>query len=261
MEFSKKNTINKLFNFKDKIVLITGANGLIGKNLCKLYLDLGSKVYGIDNKKNYFKKRNYIHLKGSVTEELFLKKKLAELIKNNSKIDIIINCAAISPFTHFTNRTKKEIYDTLNTNFFGTHNVIKNYAKIHIKKKLKHCRIINFGSIYGMMSPDFRIYEKNDRFNSEIYGASKALIIQMTKYLGVMYAKKNIFINCISPGGTIDPNKRLSKNFYNRYSARVPLGRMALPRDLNTAVIYLSSEETNYTIGQNIVIDGGLTVW
>ena len=85
------------------------------------------------------------------------------------------------------------------------------YIKIHIKKKLKHCRIINFGSIYGMVSPDFRIYEKNDRFNSEIYGASKASIIQMTKYLGVMYAKKNIFINCISPGGTIDPNKRLSK--------------------------------------------------
>ena len=113
-----------------------------------------------------------------------------QIIKEKSKIDIILNCAAISIFTHFEKRTQKELEKTINVNIVGTHNVIKNYVKLHSKKNLKSCRIINFGSIYGVNSPDFRIYEKKDRFNSEIYGATKASIIQMTKYLGVMYVKK-----------------------------------------------------------------------
>ena len=83
----------------------------------------------------------------------------------------------------------------------------------------------------------------------------------MTKYLGVMYVKKNIFINCISPGGTISHKSKISKKFNKKYSARTPIGRMATPRDLLTAIIYLSNSETKYTVGQNIIVDGGLTAW
>ena len=70
---------------------------------------------------------------------------------------------------------------TINTNLIASMNIIKSYVKIHKKKKLKTCRIINFGSIYGSLSPSFDIYKKGDRFNSEIYGATKASIIQITK--------------------------------------------------------------------------------
>lgn len=252
---------NKYFSFKNKVVLITGSNGIIGNELCNFFLELGAIVFGIDNKKKTLKNPRYIHLKGSVTNENFVFKKLSMIIKKESKIDIILNCAAISIFSHFEKRTKKEIDKTLNVNLIGTHNVIKNYVKIHTKKKLRSSRIINFGSIYGTNSPDFRIYGKNDRFNSEIYGASKASIIQITKYLGVMYVKKNIFINCISPGGTISNKNQISNKFYKKYSSKTPIGRMATPKDLITAIIYLSNSETKYTVGQNIIVDGGLTVW
>ena len=67
--------------------------------------------------------------------------------------------------------------------------------------KLKKCKIINIGSIYGNISPDFRIYGKNDNFNSEIYGATKAGVIQLTKYLSVLMSKYNINVNSMSPGG------------------------------------------------------------
>ena len=252
---------NKFLNFKNMVVLITGSNGIIGKELCKLYLDLGADVFGIDNKKNSLKNINYTHFVGDVSDEKFIIKKLAYIIKKKSKINVILNSAAISIFTHFEKRTKKEILKTLDVNLIGTLNVIKSYVKIHSQKKLKSCRIVNFGSIYGIKSPDFRIYGKNDNFNSEIYGASKASIIQMTKYFGVMYIKKNIFINCISPGGTISEKNKISKEFYKKYSSRTPINRMATPKDLFTAIIYLTNSETKYTVGQNIIVDGGMTAW
>lgn len=252
---------NKFFNFKNKVVLITGSDGIIGNELCNFFLEFGSFVYGIDNKKKILKNKNYKHFTGSVINENFVKKKLSQIIEEKSKIDIILNCAAVSIFTPFEKRTKKEIDKTINVNLIGTHNVIKNYIKFHTKRKIKSCRIINFGSIYGVNSPDFRIYDRNDRFSSEIYGATKASIIQITKYLGVMYVKKNVFINCISPGGTISSKIKIKKKFYKKYSERTPIGRMATPKDLLTAVIYLSNSETKYTVGQNIIVDGGLTAW
>ena len=99
---------NKYFSFKNKVVLITGSNGIIGNELCNFFLELGAIVFGIDNKKKTLKNPRYIHLKGSVTNENFVFKKLSMIIKKESKIDIILNCAAISIFSHFEKRTKKE---------------------------------------------------------------------------------------------------------------------------------------------------------
>ena len=68
-------------------------------------------------------------------------------------------------------------------------------------------------------------------------------------------------MNCISPGGTIDKTIKISKSFKSRYSKNVPLNRMAKPEEIITAIMYLSSDQTTYTIGQNIVVDGGLSSW
>ena len=177
------------------------------------------------------------------------------------KIDIIINSAAVSFFSHFEKRKKLEIKKTINLNLISSLNIIKSYVNLHKIKKLKTCKIINFGSIYGIVSPNFNIYKKGDRFNSEIYGATKASIIQLTKYLGALYADKKIFINCISPGGTTDGTVKISKSFKSRYSSKVPIKRMASPNELITAIMYLASDYSTYTVGQNIIVDGGYTAW
>ena len=89
--------------------------------------------------------------------------------------------------------------------------------------------------------------------------ASKASIIQITKYFAVLFAKKNIRVNSISPGGII--NKKLQSNkFIKNYSTRVPMNRMATVEDLFTAILYLASDFSKYGTGQNIVIDGGLSI-
>ena len=120
--------------------------------------------------------------------------------------------------------------------------------------------IVNYLSNYKVDedNPFFEIYEKNDRINSEIYGASKSGVIQLTKYFAKILAKNKIIINCISPGGLIN-HKSQSKKFIKNYISKVPLGRMCIENDLQMALIYFSNDKTNYTTGQNLIIDGGFT--
>ena len=252
---------NKFFDFKNKIILLTGSSGVIGRSICKAFLESGSIIYGFDVLNSKIKHKNYIHKKFDLNNEKKLKQNMSLIIKNKNKIDIIINSAAVSFFSHFEKRKKIEIEKTINTNLICTINIIKNYIHFHNTKKLNSCRVINFGSIYGNVSPNFNIYKKGDRYNSEIYGATKASIIQITKYLGVLYAKKKIFINCISPGGTVDKTVKISKSFNLRYSSKVPMERMAKPDELITTIMYLASDHTTYTVGQNIIVDGGYTSW
>ena len=141
---------------------------------------------------------------------------------------------------------------------------IKRYLdtfKKTVKTLKKKCKIINIGSIYGSMSPDFRIYDKKDNFNSEIYGASKAGIIQITKYLAVLMSNYNINVNCMSPGGILDDRKKQNTNFVKKYSKRIPLNRMAKSDDFFTCILFLASDSSSYVTGQNIIVDGGLSAW
>ena len=124
---------------------------------------------------------------------------------------------------------------------------------------LKIGKIINIGSIYGLISPDYRIYNKGDRINSEVYGASKAGLIQLTKYYATFLAKKNILVNCISPGGI--ENKKKNKAFIKKYIKNVPLKRMASLSDIFFVLFFLISKGNKYMTGQNLILDGGMSSW
>ena len=130
-----------------------------------------------------------------------MKNLLTNILIREKKINIIINNAAYQIFSDLKKRKSKENFDILNTNLLGPINIIKSYIALHNKNKKKYCRIINIGSIYGSVSPDFSIYKKNDRFSSEIYGASKAGIIQISKYFAVLLAKKKYHCELNFTGG------------------------------------------------------------
>ena len=119
--------------------------------------------------------------------------------------------------------------------------------------------IINIGSIYGVVSSDPEIYTDCPRNNSEVYSASKAGIIQMTKYFAVHLAESNIRVNCVSPGGIFNDQ---GDDFVKNYSQRTPAKRMAIPQEIVQAIVYLSDNSTaSYISGQNLLVDGGLTSW
>jgi NAD(P)-dependent dehydrogenase (short-subunit alcohol dehydrogenase family) len=247
--------ISELFKFDKKIVVISGCSGQLGKELTEFFIKNNSIVYGIDKKKPLNKKINFI--KCDIVNDKNLETVIKKIYLKEKSINIFINNAAISVFQNFEKRKLKNFKDTLSANLYAPFNVIKYLSKISKKKdKLK---IINIASIYGVVTPNFKIYSKGDRFNSEIYGASKAALIQMTKYFGNLLSNKNICVNCVSPGGIKNINLQ-KKKFIRNYSKNVPKNRLAKTSDFLTVIAYLSSDYSGYTTGQNIVIDGGLSL-
>tara|TARA_B100000780_G_scaffold229515_1_gene169130 strand:- start:1098 stop:1859 length:762 start_codon:yes stop_codon:yes gene_type:complete len=253
--------MKNLFNFKNKIILITGSSGQLGLSFVKLFLSLGSKVVGIDSANNDFKDKNYLFYNQDISDKKKVDNIIIQVFNKFNKIDVIINNAGASVFTKYDKRNNEEIDKVINVNVKGTLNIINSYSRMHKLKKIKKCSIVNIASIYGLLSPDFRIYGKNDRFSSEIYGASKAAIIQLTKYYSVILSKLNINVNCLSPGGILNTKNPQNKSFIKKYSQRVPMNRMGKPSDLHSGLLFLSCESSSYVNGQNIIIDGGLSAW
>lgn len=251
--------LESLFNFKNKVILITGCNGQIGLKTSNLFLSLGAKVYGFDIKQSKINNKNFFYIKTDITKNKTLRKNIDKIFKKEKKIDIVINNAATSIYTSIEKRNDKELSKVYGLNVLSAINVIKYFYINYKKYNLKTASIINIGSIYGFLSPEFKIYKNGERFSAEIYGASKASIIQITKYFAVLFAKNNIRVNTISPGGILN-TKLQSKKFIKNYSKRVPLNRMANVEDLYTAIMYLSSDFSKYGTGQNIIIDGGLSI-
>ncbi len=248
--------IDFLSEYKDKIVLISGSSGQIGGFMVEFFINLGCFVYGIDEKKSKFKSKKFIFIKCNISNSKNIEKIVKKIYKRHKKIDVVINNAAVSYKSYLTKRTKIELLNSQSVNLIAPINLTKCIAKNH--KKKYSCKIINIGSVYGVRSPDFKIYDNLKKVNSEIYGGTKAGLIQITKYFAVALAKQNIYVNCISPGGLIN-QKSQSKKFIKNYISKVPLGRMCIENDLQMALIYFSNDKTNYTTGQNLIIDGGFT--
>ena len=249
-----KYKINNLFNFRNKIVVITGSSGQLGNKFCEFYKNNGSKVYCLDIHQS---KKKFAFIKCDVSDEKQVKKSIELIYEKEKKINIFINNAGISIFNNYNLRTKKEFLKILEVNLLSSFLSIK-YLSQKAKKSHK-LKIVNISSIYGILTPDFKIYSKGDRFSPEVYGASKAGLISLTTYYANLLAKKNININSISPGG-VKNLKRQKKKFIYNYVKNVPKNRMANPEDFLTCLAFLTSDGSEYTTGQNIIIDGGLSL-
>ena len=141
----------------------------------------------------------------------------------------------------------------LKGNILMTQLVYNKYFKVN-----KNGTIINIGSIYGIVSGDMSLYNEDDRRTPEIYGATKAAVINLTKYFATYMAQNNVRVNCISPGGIYNNQ---DKEFIEKYSRKVPMNRMGHADELLGSLEYLLSDKSSYVTGQNIVVDGGFTCW
>ncbi len=253
--------LDGLFNLQGKVVLVTGACGQLGKKICKAFKDSGCIVIATDvktdaNKLDGVEYFNHDISKKEETIELY-----ETVIKSHNKIDILVNNAGVSTFENFEERTEESFDWVMDVNLKGTFWGIQSYVNIFDKYKSEKGSIINISSIFGVVSPDFRNYTDLPRKNSEVYGATKAGIIQMTKYFAVHLAERNIRVNSVSPGGIFNPQSPQGEGFRENYAFRTPMKRMANDEEMVGIILYFASDAASYTTGQNVVVDGGLTSW
>lgn len=254
------------FYLKNQVVLITGAGGQLGAQFGKTLGQAGAKVLIADVDLSKGKALvNQLKAMGidahairlDVANPQSVKKAFALIAKRYNRLDVLVNAAAIAVFSPFEKRSYKDFMRVMEVNVGGVFLCSQAAARLMRRAKTGG-RIINIGSIYGVVSSDPKIYVDCERRNSEVYSASKAAVLMLTRYLAVHLAPDHIRVNAISPGGVYRDHQ---KAFTENYSKRTPLGRMAREDELNHALLYLASEASSYVTGHNLMIDGGLSAW
>jgi len=237
----------------NKKAIVTGAAGQLGRVFVEKLTERGFYVYAIDlNAKNSIDSENIKYIDLDVTDE----KAVHELFETIEYLDVLINNAGIGVFTPFEDRTAEEFKNVMNVNLLGT--FLMSQAAVKKMKSGGGGKIVNIASIYGSKSSDERIYGDSGRNNSEVYSATKAGVINMTKYMAAHFGKYNIQTNAISPGGIF--NNQTSE-FVDNYEYKTPMHRMGSVQDLLSTLFYLISDDSNYTNGQDIAVDGGFLSW
>ncbi len=253
----------ELFSCREKVAVVTGGTGLIGKEIVKGFAQAGAIVYVADIEapdndtwKDCPAVRNIYF---DITSETAVQNGIATILNEQDTIDILVNSAYPRtkdwglPFEQIPMASWQTNLDThLGGYFLSCQKVAEQM------KRQQSGSIINIASIYGVVAPDFSLYEKTDLTMPAAYSAIKGGIITFTKYLATYYAPYNVRANTISPGGVFDGQ---APTFVEKYIQKTPLGRMGQPADIVGAAIYLASEASSYMTGQNLIIDGGWTAW
>lgn len=241
-----------------KKAIVTGCSGQLGRAYCEYLINNDYDVIGIDIqdslqvKNESLAKMEYHQVDITKNEEITT---FFEKIKG--PIDLLINNAGVSCFSPFEERSPEEIDFVMDVNLKAPILMAKEVFNRFMKDQ-KSGKIINIGSIYGQVSGDMRLYRPGDRRTPEIYGATKAAIINVTKYLAAYMAPYNIQVNCLSPGGIFNNQ---SEYFIDKYEEKVPMKRMGTEQDLIPVLKTLIDPDSAYMTGQNITVDGGFTAW
>lgn len=251
-----------------KNIYILGGNGLIGKELVKLYIKENVKIIILDIiAEDFLKKNNKIKfIKFNCTKNKTSQKKLKEIFYINGKPDVFINCTY--PITKFWSKSSVNNFDySLFKNNIEAHmNSYVWIAKIVAKemKKYKYGSIILLGSIYGPLAQDPSLYDDTGIDDNYTYPVIKAGILGATKQLASFYGKYNIRINCICPGGikghVKGTKKKQNLKFQKKYLAKTPLNRFCKADEAAKACKFFSSDMASYVTGQTIFVDGGYSI-
>ena len=257
----------KIINFKDKNIFITGADGYIGSSLANYFFNNGSKLILTDKCKKPLKLKKLLNSKRVDYIQCDLKSKNSiknlqtSILKKLSKLDVIIHNASYtgdSNLSGWSTDFKNQITDHWDNAFQITlkANFDLNKKFLDLLKKSKNPSIINISSVYGLIAPDWKIYSGTKINNPAGYSIAKSALIYMTKWMAKAFGPK-IRVNCVSPGGL---KRKQPQKFIKKYNEKVPLKRMASEEDVVNSVIFLASDMSVYVTGQNIVVDGGISL-
>ena len=270
MTYSLRNQLD----LGGRVVIITGAANILGPEFAAALAEYGAQSALVDvNAEACARVADQIQedygaktmpIVADVSSESAVVDMVEQVQSAFGQIDVLINAAATKTANYFKPLIEYALEDwdeVMAVNLTGMFLCTKHILPHFIERKQGN--IINISSIYGVLGPDPRIYEGSRYLDQQIntppiYSASKAGVVGFTRYLATTLAACNVRANCITPGGVFSGQ---NETFVQKYSARVPLGRMARREELRGAILYLASDASSYMTGHNLVIDGGLTAW
>ena len=242
-----------MMNLENKKIIITGATGGIGNSIVKRLSDAGAKILAtgtriekLEELKSKFKNTDILKFDISKADEI------EEFIENATKqlgggLDCLINNAGITQDNLAIRMNVEEWKKVIDVNLTSTFLL----SKFAVKKMLKnkYGKIINITSVVG----------HTGNLGQANYTASKAGIVAMSKSLAIEYAKKNININCISPGFIkTEMTDKIEEKFKEAIISKIPSSRLGEPEDVANAVLFLASDQSNYINGETIHVNGGM---
>jgi NAD(P)-dependent dehydrogenase (short-subunit alcohol dehydrogenase family) len=244
-----------MFELKDKLIVVTGGNGLLGKELIRRLRLAGAVVLSADINIEEGKEGE-VHL--DITSEQSVKDAIASIVARFGKIDGWINNAY--PRTRdWGNKLEDIPFDSWRKNvdmhlngYFNCCQQVLEQMKI---QQSGSC--INMSSIYGVVAPDFSVYEGTTMTMPAAYAAIKGGIVNLTRYLAAYYGPYGVRVNCISPGGIFDNQ---NETFVANYNKKVPMRKMGMPADISAAAHFLLSDDAGYVTGHNLMVDGGWSI-
>lgn len=269
---------NRLFNLENKVAVVTGAAGILGSEFCKALASFGAKVACLDlHVENLEKLKteisknndhgNFLFVPCDVSDTKSVQAVIAHVIEKFSTINILLNNAATKTknvrdfFTPFSDYPLEVWRDVMSVNLDGMFLMAQAVGKYMLEKK--QGSIIQTASMYSLIGPDQRIYAGSHYLGGEIntpavYTTSKAGVIGLTKHLAAQWGEHNIRVNALCPGGV---SSGQNNEFSKKYSARVPMGRMANTIDIVGPMLFLASDAARYVTGQVLYADGGVSAW
>ena len=261
--------MDKMSNLDGKVAFVAGGAGYLGLPVCRKLAEHGACVVVADIDKAKTKHAvEDVAIIGSgnkvkgllfdVGDEQSIRGAIAETVEEFGGLDILIN-ATYSAVGKLVEEVSADEFDaTLHVNITSAFVLAREAARV----MREGGSVIMFASMYGLVSPDPRIYVPPMKPNPIEYGVAKAAIVHMVKYLAVHWAPRNIRVNAIAPGAF--PNPKVQKDhpdFIGRLAEKVPLGRIGRQDELADIIAFLASDKASYMTGQTLVVDGGWTVW
>lgn len=256
-----------------KLVVLTGAGGIIGRVASERFVRSGARLLMVDRCERALEaardalqedKAAAFAMPCDLTDPRQVAELAASVEARHGPVDALFNNVSgkskniFAPFEHFP---LDEWNEVMAINLTTAMLCCQHFGPLMAARG--RGTIVNTLSIYGIVAPDQRIYEgaeyEGRAINSPaVYSAAKAGLWGLTKYLATYWGAKGVRVNAVTPGGVFSGQ---NETFVGRYSARVPMGRMAKAEEIADAMLFLASDGASYINGQNIVVDGGLTTW
>ena len=241
-----------MISFKNKNVLITGATGGIGNELVKKFITLGANVLATGTKSEKLDtiKKKYPDIrikKFDISEHPRIEEFIDNVVLELGGLDVLVNNAGINMDNLSIRMKDEEWIKVINVNLSSTFLLSKHSIRKMLKSKFG--RIVNITSVVG----------HTGNLGQSNYAASKAGIIGMSKSLAAEYAKKNITVNCVSPGFIVsDMTMNIAEKVKLYLTSKIPMGKLGTGEDVSNCGAFLSSDQASYITGETIHVNGGM---